>query len=360
MSTTGGLEALHSDFEGPEKRLELWFSTKGSSSFTPYIWHHQDLRRIPRVEWGNILALVKCSILSVKSNAHFDAYLLSESSLFVYPQRIILKTCGTTTPLHALEAILHMVAEFISAVVVDRVFYSRKPFFFPERQVAPYTSFEEEAQFLDLHFTNAQSEFASYTTRKIEHDLWYFYMARRVRDGKSSFDGQRGPRAVGTTLELMMTGLPRENMAPFMGGKSSRIKDAGAPLALSSGISEFVEGTEIDEFAFDPSGYSCNGLLDATYLTVHITPQPHCSFVSFETNEVCDDYSLLVSRVLATFCPLSCTLALFSNQTETEDFRALVHRSLALSGNTACQTTLLMYALDPEQQLAVIGMKFQR
>jgi hypothetical protein len=35
---------------------------------------------------------------------------------------------------------------------------------------------------------------------------------------------------------------------------------------------------------FQPCGYSVNGLLNGTYLTMHFTPEPTHSFVSFDTN----------------------------------------------------------------------------
>ena len=58
----------------------------------------------------------------------------------------------------------------------------------------------------------------------------------------------------------------------------------GDEATKRSGIDLLLPGSSIDGFLFNPCGYSCNGLLDDTYFTIHITPEPECSFVSFETN----------------------------------------------------------------------------
>ena len=49
-----------------------------------------------------MLRKVKCEIMSTCHNAQLDAYVLSESSMFVSKRRFILKTCGRTTPLECL------------------------------------------------------------------------------------------------------------------------------------------------------------------------------------------------------------------------------------------------------------------
>jgi hypothetical protein len=58
---------------------------------------------------------------------------LSESSLFVYPTKWVLKTCGTTKLLRAVPRLLAMAAEL--SMQPRRCKYSRASFLFPEQQV---------------------------------------------------------------------------------------------------------------------------------------------------------------------------------------------------------------------------------
>jgi S-adenosylmethionine decarboxylase len=136
-----------------------------------------------------MLDKVNCKVLSVVESEHIDAYLLSESSMFVFPHKLILKTCGTTTLLLGLRDMLRCAAEdagfpsngsgsvnaIKTAATPYRVFYSRKNFLFPDKQHGPHRSWKEEVKFLDGMFQrgnaymigkmNDNSQFYSYTTK---------------------------------------------------------------------------------------------------------------------------------------------------------------------------------------------------
>ena len=76
----------------------------------------------------------------------------SESSMFVWPHKLILKTCGTTTLLLGLDRLMAIAREHCGLQDVWRCFYSRKAFMFPERQIGPHRHWDEEVKFLDLVF----------------------------------------------------------------------------------------------------------------------------------------------------------------------------------------------------------------
>jgi S-adenosylmethionine decarboxylase len=140
-------------FEGPEKLLEVWFLPNANAIHAQCsgVFAKHGLRAIRREVWDAMLDQVHCKVLSMKRNAFVDAYLLSESSMFVYPHKLILKTCGTTTLLKALPPLLR-IALRIGLDRVWRVFYSRKSFMFPERQHYPHNGWHEEVAFLDNLF----------------------------------------------------------------------------------------------------------------------------------------------------------------------------------------------------------------
>lgn len=49
-------------------------------------------------------------------------------------------------------------------------------------------------------------------------------------------------------------------------------------------------------------------------MTIHITPEPDFSYVSFETNVPVSSYKEIIGRVLDTFLPGKFTVTVFNNQ----------------------------------------------
>jgi hypothetical protein len=71
--------------------------------------------------------------VSATRSEAFDAYVLSESSLFVYPDKMVLKTCGTTRLLDAVPVILDLASAL--GMHPCRCKFSRASYLFPELQV---------------------------------------------------------------------------------------------------------------------------------------------------------------------------------------------------------------------------------
>lgn len=193
-------------FEGPEKLLEVWFWPSHNS--LPPTVSQEGLRAIPLEKWVKILDLVNCKVLSMKSSKGVDAYLLSELSLFVFPHKMILKTCGTTTTLAALDEMFDIARQHcgldgnladLSSKEIFKVFYSRRSFMFPDRQKHVHTSWKHEVQLLNEHFVSGKSYVVGDFTLD---DHWYLYMG-------GSGCGSGGPKScfADQTFEILMTQL---------------------------------------------------------------------------------------------------------------------------------------------------------
>ncbi|KAG8213847.1 S-adenosylmethionine decarboxylase [Butyriboletus roseoflavus] len=338
-------------FEGPEKLLEVWFAPSAAS--VQHAHSQKDtrlgLRKIPRCVWEDMLDIVKCKVLSVIEGDQTDAYLLSESSLFVFPHRIILKTCGTTLNLLGLPRILDIAREHASLPSVYQCFYSRKSFMFPERQPDPHREWKHEVAFLDAIFPNG----AAYTVGKVNGDHWLLYVTTPAIVGRTApnpsrvtplkrvesnggvqlppaSDGPETSLAQDYTIEILMSDLSREAREPFffsvppspVDGVSSDALPSitGQTLSAALGITDIFPPhlTVLDAYAFTPCGYSSNALVkwgDAP-------TQVGWSYASFECNlplsfspvsstKDIPDLRTLIQRVVDIFQPGRLSLTLF-------------------------------------------------
>ncbi|CAO3601307.1 unnamed protein product [Absidia cylindrospora] len=304
-------------FEGPEKLLEIWFSPAWNQvSEHQHVTTTQNLMMVPRPVWEDMLAIVKCTVLNMIQHDHVDAYLLSESSMFVYPHKMIIKTCGTTTLLLALPRILEIAKEICGFDKVWRVFYSRKAFMFPDRQVGPHTSWESEVAFLDQYFDDG----SAYKIGNMTGDHWHLYTTKPADDvlhDHHHAPPPAPPPPMDQTVEILMTKLNPKHMERYF------YHQAGTPSGVAggqrvdhiTGIDQLYPGADVDSYLFEPCGYSSNGLWQDRYFTIHVTPEPQCSYASFETNipTMNGNVDALVQQVLRIFDPAAFSVTYFAS-----------------------------------------------
>nr|CAD7455242.1 unnamed protein product [Timema tahoe] len=230
-------------------------------------------------------------------------YTVFESSMFITQHRFILKTCGTTTPLQCLQPLLLLVEQYAGFDDVKEVFYSRKNFKRPELQMNPYQAFEQEVSLLNTYFQDG----LAYCLGSQDKECWYLYTwSSRGIGGDEEED--RGPDQ---TLEILMSELDPEVMSIFTREESS----SAAEATQKSGIANLIPNMVIDDYLFEPCGYSMNGIAKSgCYMTIHITPEPEFSYVSFECNVPQASYKEVISRVLETFQPGKFVLTVFANK----------------------------------------------
>jgi len=150
------------------------------------------------------------------------------------------------------------------------------------------------------------------------------------------------------TLELLMTDLDPEVMKTFYKKPGFTTK----MLVKSSGLAELFPEAIIDDYLFDPCGYSLNGLLNDGYFTIHVTPQPKCSYASFETNIQCD-YASLIKRVIAIFKPKKFTGTLFAGYTSKVEVSKILQDTLVpVLDGCLKRTTYSRYEFENNYELA--------
>mmetsp|Transcript_23058 Transcript_23058/g.51876 ORF Transcript_23058/g.51876 Transcript_23058/m.51876 type:complete len:413 (-) Transcript_23058:120-1358(-) len=316
-------------FEGSEKKMEIDFRPIGGGD-PETIDVNGGLRQYNREFWSDVVAILNGTILLADPQEKFDAYLISESSLFVYNDRVIILTCGTTLLLKTLPAIMKAGADV--GLEVCWFQYSRKNFLFPEQQSFPHTSFDQEVHFLQEHFPTGRP----FIMGPLSSDHWYLFVADFIR--RETPDGSRKIVDRDQMLNIYMYGIDPQVAQYFMKadpliipsifedfsgdsnvekeqtkelGNQSEFCATGDEASDRSGISALLEhdGKVIHSHLFEPCGYSMNGQAadGSAYWTIHITPEAHCSYASFETNFSCDSYHHLIARVLEVFRPAKFT-----------------------------------------------------
>ena len=277
----GLVMAEPSFFEGPEKKLELVVTPDSGS-----------LRALGERVWLRVIEAAGAQVLSALHTEQCDAYLLSESSLFVYDDWFVLITCGQTTLVDAFEELLcHVPVEEVAFLV-----YERKNEHYPEHQP---TTFYDDARRLQSMIPGRAIRFGD----EHGHYIQMFHSTRPFQAASSD-----------PTLEILMHAIDPDVARRFMGGPSER----GA-MAAALGVQSILPGFTTSEHVFEPAGYSLNAVKDSEYYTIHVTPEVVGSYVSFETNhDFGGKLTELVGAIVEPFQPRAFDVLTFLPRGEDE------------------------------------------
>ena len=267
-------------FEGSEKKVEIIFSPNSSS-----------LLNQNEQFWKKIVKAGKADIISCSKFPKVHAYLLSESSLFVWPHRLVLITCGKTVLSKSFIKILNS----FSMDDISLCFYQRKNEFFPQIQKS---SFQKDIKEIQKKIKGFSYRFGDL------HDHHFFLF-----QSESDFI----PDTEDQTLEVLIYG-------------SQNVKDTSVETIshLKKSLNDFFPGFEIQNHFFKPLGYSLNATREEFYYTIHITPEKPFFYISFETNIKEKSIQILTDKILNIFKPLKFDFIYFESHNKKEEKLTLI------------------------------------
>ena len=256
-------------YEGTEKRLEI-------------ILKENDLLQFPESFWKKMLAQAGTFILSKIETEHICAYLLSESSLFIWKNRVLLITCGNT---HLVKAAQFFQKKIPKEQIQSLLFHRHHPIQ-PELQK---TNFTQDSVVLNTHLQGNTQHWQG----KYQGDLFFF--------------GELASDALNSKQILMLHGLSGYFAKALQTGEAST-KLIESTLALA----EFFPQLLIDQFTFTPKGYSLNAISGNNYLTIHITPEKLSTYLSLESSFANQVIHPFIEHLISLFTPLQSHLMSFN------------------------------------------------
>ena len=182
------------------------------------------------------------------SNAHLDAYVLSESSLFVYAHKVVVKTCGRTDLLSMLKT-LSAGGDVDARLAIRMGRLLPKKLLLPRRPGGAARLFEDELRYLKAHQGDAEKVFdgSGYVLGPLTGDHWFVYVSDQCERPASS--------ATERTVNVMMFDLPEDVRRHFhlQGDADSDLRAAGRAMTQRSGLKALIPG-KVDDHAFAPCG----------------------------------------------------------------------------------------------------------
>lgn len=259
-------------FEGSEKKFEI-------------VVKDIDLFQFERKIWEGLVQACNAQILSSIENENLKAFLLSESSLFVWRDRIVMITCGSTVLVNSICNFI----ELVSKEKVEFIVFQRKNEFDGRKQVTDFTE--------DTERLNKILNGKSYQIGDLDGHHNFLY----------HLDTDYKPVDGDNTSELLMYHIEGPAADSLRCG---RMNSETIRNALQ--FDKLFPGFEIDDHVFEPCGYSLNGIKGADYVTVHVTPEEGWSYVSLETSvDLRNEHPGLIEEIIGIMNPKSFDLVTF-------------------------------------------------
>jgi S-adenosylmethionine decarboxylase len=285
-------------FEGAEKKIEIIIaSDKGS------------LLDKSESFWQRMVEACQASILSSKKNDQLHSYLLSESSLFVWKDRFLMLTCGQTQLINSVK----LFTEEVGSENITSLIYQRKNEYRAELQP---THFFDDVKELQEKFDGQALRFG----KLHGHYTLLYHLNKKYT-----------PSSDDQTSELLMYDISPESsqLLTQKGLSKKAVKDF-------FNLEEILPGFIIDDYVFDPFGYSLNAIKGQNYYTIHVTPQETSPYVSFETNMLgIDKERIIFKKLIDLFKPESFDLISF-NDLHSTDFDKQYRCTSQTRGNLSC------------------------
>ncbi|AGH82147.1 S-adenosylmethionine decarboxylase [Psychromonas sp. CNPT3] len=256
-------------YEGREKRLEIITQGINLLDFPVDFWH------------AMVQQAGACILGEIKEN-NIKAFILSESSLFIWENKLLLITCGTT---HLLEAAVYF-KKTAPKNSIKALHFQRHQANKPDAQKSTFT--EDCAILQTLSPGNTLHWQDDYQGDIFRSNTYQPYNA--------------------TTAILMLNTLS----SPF----ATRLQNnsvSSDEIEQHLDIKRCFKDFHIHQHSFQPKGYSINGICGEGYFTLHLSPESIASYLSFESNLKSEIYRPFMQHLRQLFNPQKAYLMSFDN-----------------------------------------------
>lgn len=187
----------------------------------------------------------------------------------------------------------------------------------PPLQHFPHTSYDDEVTFLDSQFSQLHAKGRQAYVLGEDHQglQWHVYIA-----GAHSERGDAACQSRNATfnLEVCMTELGEQAAKQFFRTEGFV---SSAQTTKETGIANLKPNAVIDDYVFEPCGYSMNGIEGSGFITIHVTPEMGFSYASVEMSGHIGDMPNphdLLCHIVNIFHPGKVSLALSTDNADAQ------------------------------------------